>query len=338
MSGNINTTDVAAGQNQKEVTINDNQAKTDAFVSEIYTIDLSAGNATLTAAQYRGAEHFKTSGNSVSRSVTLPAVKRPASFENGGSHAVDLIKGSTTISVAAGEIIAIRTDGTTNGLVKKGSSVAASGLVFTDLGDVPGSYSGQASKVVSVKGDESGLEFTSGGGGGGTHTVISTQTASGSSTIDFTGLSSTYKRYEIWITDIVAASSAPPLMLRCGTGGGPTWDTGSNYEWANTSSRSGAASPHGTGNTSDTAIQLGESGISSTSAHNSSLRVIIWNPTSSLYKNVSGEATGYTGSGFANIGSFGGTYRSATAVTAIRLFLASGNIASGTFVLVGVSF
>ena len=31
---------------------------------------------------------------------------------------------------------------------------------FTDLGDVPSSYTGQANKVVSVKNDESGLEFT----------------------------------------------------------------------------------------------------------------------------------------------------------------------------------
>ena len=31
---------------------------------------------------------------------------------------------------------------------------------FTDLGDVPASYSGQANKVVSVKADESGLEFS----------------------------------------------------------------------------------------------------------------------------------------------------------------------------------
>jgi hypothetical protein len=37
---------------------------------------------------------------------------------------------------------------------------------FTDLSDAPASYSGQGGKTVSVKGDETGLEFVSGGGGG----------------------------------------------------------------------------------------------------------------------------------------------------------------------------
>jgi hypothetical protein len=36
---------------------------------------------------------------------------------------------------------------------------------FLDLTDVPGSYTGEAGKVVTVKGDESGLEFTTGGTG-----------------------------------------------------------------------------------------------------------------------------------------------------------------------------
>ena len=36
---------------------------------------------------------------------------------------------------------------------------------FTELTDVPASYTGQGSKVVAVKADESGLEFVAGGGG-----------------------------------------------------------------------------------------------------------------------------------------------------------------------------
>jgi hypothetical protein len=41
---------------------------------------------------------------------------------------------------------------------------------FIDLGDTPSSYTGQGTKVVSVKADESGLEFTPAGGGGGADT------------------------------------------------------------------------------------------------------------------------------------------------------------------------
>jgi hypothetical protein len=43
-----------------------------------------------------------------------------------------------------------------DGFVIQGNTVTD----FTDLGDVPSSYTGQANKVVSVKNDETGLEFT----------------------------------------------------------------------------------------------------------------------------------------------------------------------------------
>lgn len=46
---------------------------------------------------------------------------------------------------------------------------------FTELSDVPNSYTGEANKVVSVKADESGLEFVTPSGGGGGYSVTSTQ-------------------------------------------------------------------------------------------------------------------------------------------------------------------
>lgn len=44
---------------------------------------------------------------------------------------------------------------------------ALASLTFTGLSDTPNSYAGQASKVVAVKSDESGVEFVAGGAGGG---------------------------------------------------------------------------------------------------------------------------------------------------------------------------
>jgi len=41
-----------------------------------------------------------------------------------------------------------------------GSGGGGGATAFTDLSDVPNAYTGQAAKVVSVKGDETGLEFT----------------------------------------------------------------------------------------------------------------------------------------------------------------------------------
>ena len=52
---------------------------------------------------------------------------------------------------------------------------------FTDLGDVPSSYTGQANKIVSVKNDESGLEFTTASGGGDAY-LANDQTFTGENT------------------------------------------------------------------------------------------------------------------------------------------------------------
>jgi hypothetical protein len=59
----------------------------------------------------------------------------------------------------------------------------AGATAFTGLSDVPSAYTGAASKVVSVKSDESGLEFTTAsGGGGGGLTLIDRQVLSSSAT------------------------------------------------------------------------------------------------------------------------------------------------------------
>jgi hypothetical protein len=47
------------------------------------------------------------------------------------------------------------------------TAVPGGGIAFTDLSDVPASYSGQSGKLVRVNATEDGLEFTSSGGGGG---------------------------------------------------------------------------------------------------------------------------------------------------------------------------
>lgn len=60
--------------------------------------------------------------------------------------------------------------------------------------------------------------------------LISSQTASASSTLDFTGLDSTYDAYLFIMSDLTCATDAVTLMCRFGTGGTPTWVT-TGYEW-----------------------------------------------------------------------------------------------------------
>src|ERR1041385_3074854 len=62
--------------------------------------------------------------------------------------------------------------------------------------------------------------------------ILEQHAASSSAQLDFTTfISSTYDDYVIEGVGIVPASSAVDLRLEVGTGGTPTYDTGSNYEW-----------------------------------------------------------------------------------------------------------
>lgn len=88
---------------------------------------------------------------------------------------------------------------------------------FTDLGDVPGSYSGHGGKVVAVTSGEDGLEFVSGGGGGGGLSVRHDNTG----TYDYTGsaASGTPEGSSGWSVTRVTLSS--PVVVEHATG---IWD------------------------------------------------------------------------------------------------------------------
>src|SRR5690606_19484375 len=79
-----------------------------------------------------------------------------------------------TSGVSDGDVLTY--DSGTSGWVAAEATGGGTASDFTDLGDVPASYSGQGEKFVAVKSDASGLEFVdapSGGGGwDGTSLII----------------------------------------------------------------------------------------------------------------------------------------------------------------------
>lgn len=125
MSNNLNLTQMTAGQVNKETTHNDSNGELDAAVTEEIEIDVSSANQTISSANYRRAIQFKIIGDGdAGRTVTLPAIKREVTFYNADSASRDLIKGSTTIAVAAGASQRVYTDGTANGLRTAGAATA----------------------------------------------------------------------------------------------------------------------------------------------------------------------------------------------------------------------
>jgi hypothetical protein len=71
MSNNLNLSQVAAAQNQKEVTINDQAGQLDAAITEQFVADVSAGNVALTATQYRRAVHIKATADATAADIAL---------------------------------------------------------------------------------------------------------------------------------------------------------------------------------------------------------------------------------------------------------------------------
>lgn len=109
--------ELANGQVDQYLVVNAALRALEAAANDILEVDLSAGNAALTAEQYRGFGVFRSTGNTVARELTLQAIKRMIMVHNSGSFSLDVTLGTTTIAVAAGVARMFYSDGTTDGLI-----------------------------------------------------------------------------------------------------------------------------------------------------------------------------------------------------------------------------
>lgn len=156
MSNNLNLPQVAAAQNQKEVTINQTTGLVDAAVTENLAVDLAAGNVTLTSTQFRQAVTFTCAGHTVARALAVPAIKRLFVVVNNGTADVTVTLGSSTVVVAPDSAGLVYNNGTTiKGIASGGSGGAAS---FVELADTFASYTGRGLQLLRVNSGESGVE------------------------------------------------------------------------------------------------------------------------------------------------------------------------------------
>lgn len=170
-----------------------------------------------------------------------------------------------------------------------------------------------------------------GGGSGSSGLVLLEQhTASSSATLDFTTfITSAYDDYLIELVHVIPATNATGFFMRVGTGAGPTYDTGSNYEgggarWA----EAGHAFDLNVGGTS---ISLDANGTVSNSGSGGGISgsVHLYNRNPGTIQ-VHGYAVTTVWDGSTVVQSnLGWEYKQTTAVTALRFLFGSGNIASG---------
>jgi hypothetical protein len=174
-------------------------------------------------------------------------------------------------------------------------------------------------------------------GTGGPVTLISTQTASSSASLQFTNLPTSYNTLFLNCTGLLVSSSSTAILLRVGEGPGPTWETGSNYSiarvWSSTSGSGGS-----TGSTNSAADVFGSGGGSSTVPQ--TIKAYIDNVgSSSLYKNIFAETALYSdavGSLF-NVEENASWYNDTNPITGLQLAASTGTIVSGTCTLYGMN-
>jgi hypothetical protein len=165
-------------------------------------------------------------------------------------------------------------------------------------------------------------------------TLISTLTASSSATLSWTGLNG-YSKYLLILQNIFPAASNPNLNMQFGTGSGPTYIT-SSYFWS-------VATITGTGISQGGGTSIADMGISSTigsfgGTAGLSGFVYIEGMTSGNYASMNFQNF-YSPSVASSVTMVGGGNQGSdtNAKTAIKIYMSSGNINTGTASLYGIS-
>lgn len=178
-------------------------------------------------------------------------------------------------------------------------------------------------------------------GGGGAWALISTATASASSSLDFTGFNSAlYSSYVLIIENLVPATDNVQMFLRTSTDGGSTFDNGaSDYTWAIVGRMGTGNSIDADSGTGDTEIELSRSfGISNVAGEGGFSAVVdIFKPDDAVFTKIGWRATWqyYNNAVSTAFIDGGGQRLSAADVDAVRLLTSSGNITSGTVRFLG---
>lgn len=176
---------------------------------------------------------------------------------------------------------------------------------------------------------------------GQTMTLLQTLTASTSATLTFTGFSSTYNTYFFEFDGILAATDNVNLEAQLSTDGGSTWLTGSHYwygaDYWNTSTTTAGGFFTVTSANTIWLLNIANGGqLSNANVFNGRMRLQNAN-SSSLYQMFDIDFLfKRTGADYYYGGNGQGLYDSAGVKNAIKFFMSSGNITSGSIKVYGI--
>jgi len=160
---------------------------------------------------------------------------------------------------------------------------------------------------------------------------ISTASASASATIDFTGISSTYDMYMVEMMNVIPATNGVALQMRTSANNGVSYDSGAS-DYVGFTSHQRFTSP-ATVNGGGAYILLSDAILNTREGFSGFIYITTPSAAARCHIRSFGSCTSSTPQESLAIV---GAYRdAASAVNAIRFFMNSGNITSGTFNLYG---
>ncbi len=205
---------------------------------------------------------------------------------------------------------------------------------ITDIGGV-GTL---ADWSISLSGTRGTTGATGAPGASGAIVLLQSQTASNSATIDFTStyITSTYKQYIVEIINVAPGTDGAVLSMQMSQGG--VFNSGSSYRYTtNNTKDTTVAGVSGVGATSIALHNLGQGSAANENLNGS---LVLYDPTlGTLYKKATWNLCGEYSSDDLEIliHGTGAFTANTTACDGVRFLFGSGNIASGTFKLYGVT-
>ncbi len=175
-----------------------------------------------------------------------------------------------------------------------------------------------------------GTAWVSATAGSAVYDLITTVNASGASTVDFTGLSSTYAAYQVLVTGLFGNTSVLQIQLRTSSDNGATFDSTAGDYAVNHVLVNDTGAVSGTSNSVNTSITTG---FLNDSTYGNHLSLMLFNAGVSRPAVIDWT----NGSYLTNIYHYRGLAfrRTTTPVNALRIFVGGGTL-TGTFKLYGI--
>ena len=197
---------------------------------------------------------------------------------------------------------------------------------------------------VTLTADSAGgvtVASTGAGGGGGTSSLdlLEVHTASSSAELDFTAwYSANYDEYRLEFINLLPSVNGVSLFVQFSTNGGSSYDSGAVYEYGRFYKSSSTSDSGSSADVYAPGLPLWVADLSNSTANANGLcgSMRLFQPGGSQFKSAIWDTYSVAASGMRYYIQFGGQYRSASGVNALRIIASSGSVTSGSVRLYGV--